>query len=134
LSFGYISGSKLANAITPESIKNELEAFCKDVAGLEVFYREVFEKATPPSATPPNLRSPHVGSLLDSNIPTLGLPPGLLARDTSPGPMRLSGVSGVGSSMPQLGRRQSVQVGSSGTPVGAAESPRGSIAEGEKSS
>ncbi|KAL5330137.1 hypothetical protein ACEPPN_003662 [Leptodophora sp. 'Broadleaf-Isolate-01'] len=128
-----LAGSKLANAITPESIKNELEAFCQDGPALEAFYKEVFEKATPPSATPPNLRSPYVGSVLDSNIPTLGLPPGVLARDSSPSPMRLSGVQGV--SMPPFGRRQSVQIGSVGSTGGdrsRQDSPRGSIVEGDK--
>jgi hypothetical protein len=129
-----LPGSKIANAITPESIKNELEAFCKNAADLEAFYKEVFEKATPPSATPPTLRSPYVGSLLDSNIPTLGLPPGVLARDTSPSPMRLSGVPAVGSPMPQLGRRQSFQVGGSWSAAETGDSPRGSIAEGDKAS
>ena len=126
-----LAGSKLASITTPESIKNEVEAFCHDALLLEAFYKEVFEKATLPSATPPNLRSPYVGSLLDSNIPTLGLPPGLLARDTSPSPMRLSNVQGVGSSMPQLGRRPSVQTGMSGDGA-KSDSPRGSIAEGDK--
>ena len=123
-----LAGSKIVNAVTPESIKNELEAFCHNGPALEAFYKEVFEKATPPSATPPNLRSPYVGSVLDSNIPTLGLPPGVLARDSSPSPMRLSGIS-----MPPFGRRQSVQIGSAGS-VGDSrqDSPRGSIVEGDK--
>jgi hypothetical protein len=127
-----LAGSKVANAITPESINKELEAFCKNAVGLEAFYKEVFEKATPPSATPPNLKNPYVGSLLDSNIPTLGLPPGVLARDTSPSSMRLSNVQGVSYSIPQLGRRQSVQIGASGGVAGGGESPRGSIVEDEK--
>jgi hypothetical protein len=149
------SSKQLANVITPESIKNELEAFCHSAPTLEAFYNEVFEKATPPSATPPtlgSLRSPYGpygggggSGLLDvGNIPTLGLPPGILgARDSSPSPMRLSGVAGVGSPMPQLGRRLSMQVGSgsSGSANGEGhrqerhernDSPRGSIAEGER--
>ena len=129
-----LSASKVANTITPESIKSEVEAFCRNGPALEAFYKEVFEKATPPSATPPNWRSSYVGSLLDSNIPTLGLPPGVLNRDTSPSPMRLSNVQGVGSSMPHLGRRQSVQVGGSGVMSGGGESPRGSVVEGDKGS
>lgn len=124
-----LAGSKVANVTTPETIKLELEAFCHSATLLEEFYKEVLERATPPSATPPNLRSPLVGSMLDSNIPTLGLPPGILARDTSP--MRLSNLPGVGSSMPQLGRRQSTQVGLSGEGA-KQESPRGSITESEK--
>ncbi|KAK0119594.1 vacuolar membrane-associated protein iml1 [Cadophora gregata] len=123
-----LAGSKLVNAVTPESIKNELESFCHDGPALEVFYKEVFEKATPPSATPPNLRSPYAGSVLDSNIPTLGLPPGLLARDSSPSPMRLSGVP-----MPPFGRRQSVQIGGAGSMGDSRQdSPRGSVIEGDK--
>ncbi|KAN0096512.1 vacuolar membrane-associated protein-like protein IML1 [Hyaloscypha variabilis] len=129
-----LAGSKIVNAITPETIKNEVETFCRSASALEAFYKEVLEKATPPSATPPHWRSPYVGSLLDSNIPTLGLPPGVLNRDTSPSPMRLSNVQGVGSSMPHLGRRQSVQVGGSGVMSGGGESPRGSVVEGDKGS
>jgi hypothetical protein len=129
------AGSKLAPITTPESIKNELETFCRNKEGLEAFYKDVFEKATPPSATPPSLRSPYAGSLLDANIPTLGLPPGVLVRDTSPSPMRLSNVPGVGSSVPQLGRRPSVQIG---LPLAVesqrpdtTNSPRGSITESD---
>ncbi len=128
-----LAGSKLANMTTPESIKNELEAFCKSAVALEAFYKEVLERSTPPSATPPNLRSPYVGSLLDSSIPTLGLPPGVLARDysreVSPCPMRLSSVP---TSLQQLGRRPSVQIGVGGGGDSKQQSPRGSIAEGDK--
>jgi hypothetical protein len=131
-----LAGSKLASVITPESIKNELETFCQNAAGLELFYKEVYEKATPPSATPPTLRSPYASSLLDANIPTLGLPPGVLARDASPSPMRLSNVPGVGSSMAQLGRRPSVQIGlplaTDGHRSDAANSPKGSITESDR--
>lgn len=103
--------SKLSTAITPQSVKDDLETFCLDATELEDFYTEVFEKALPPSATPPpsQVRSPVVGALGD--VPVLGLPPGLYARDPSPSPMRLSGVSGVGSPMLATGRRQSIQVG-----------------------
>ncbi|KAG0652827.1 Vacuolar membrane-associated iml1 [Hyphodiscus hymeniophilus] len=128
-----LAGSKLATAITPETIKNELETFCRNATVLESFYKEVYEKATPPSATPPSLRSPYAGSLLDANIPTLGLPPGVLTRDNSPSPMRLSNVPGVGNSVPQLGRRQSVQMGlpliADGQRSDNTNSPRGSITQ-----
>ena len=130
-----LAGSKLAFITTPESIKNELEMFCQNKESLEAFYKEVFERATPPSATPPSLRSPYAGSLLDANIPTLGLPPGVLARDTSPSPMRLSNMPGVGSSIPQLGRRPSVQMGMALTAesqrADTTNSPRGSITESD---
>ena len=130
-----LAGSKVATLTTPEVIKNELESFCRDPATLEAFYKDVFDRATPPNATPPNLRNSYGAASLDSNIPTLGLPPGVLARDTSPSPMRLSNVPGVGVSMPQLGRRQSVQVGltgGGGTDRQDTSSPRGSIADGDK--
>ena len=105
--------SKLSTAITPQSVKNDLEAFCLDSTELESFYTDVYEKALPANATPPSsrIRSPVVTALGD--VPVLGLPPGLFARDPSPTPMRLSGVSGMsGVSSPMLasGRRQSVQL------------------------
>ena len=102
--------SKLATLITPQSVKNDLEAFCLDATELENFYTEVYDKSLPPNATPPSsrIRSPVVGALGD--VPVLGLPPGLFARDPSPTPMRLSGVSGVSSPMLASGRRLSVQL------------------------
>ncbi|TVY56893.1 Vacuolar membrane-associated protein iml1 [Lachnellula cervina] len=126
-----LAASKVANITTPESLKNELEDFCHNGPLLESYYKEVYEKATPPNMTPPNPRSPFVSSLLELNIPTLGLPPRILARDTSPSPMRLSNLPGIGSSMPQLGRRPSVQIGISGDGA-KPESPRGSIKESDK--
>lgn len=104
--------SKLASAITPQSVKDDLEAFCLDATELENFYLEVYDKALPPNATPPSsrMRSPLASALGD--VPVLGLPPGLFARDPSPTPMRLSAVSGVSSPMLASGRRQSVQLSS----------------------
>lgn len=131
-----LANSRTANITTPEAIKGELEIFCHDAASLDAFYKEVYEKATPPGATP-ILRSPYVSSTLDANIPTLGLPPGILNRDSSPAPMRLVNVAGVGSPMPQMGRRSSVQVGSlppfqgDGSRGEIINSPRGSITEGD---
>lgn len=126
-----LAGSKIANITTPESIKAEMEAFCRSPSLLGNFYKEVFERATPPNATPPNFRSPYTGSLLDSNIPALGLPPGVLQRDSSPSPMRFSTLPGIGSPVPQLGRRQSVQAGASGEGM-KQDSPKGSITEDDK--
>jgi len=126
--------SRAAASTAAESIKSDLETFCHNAALLEAFYKEVFEKATPPSATPPNLRSPYATSIVDSNIPALGLPPGVLARDTSPTPMRLSNVSGVGSPDPaQMGRRPSVQMSLS-TDGAHQASPRSSVSESDKGS
>ncbi|EDN92381.1 hypothetical protein SS1G_08244 [Sclerotinia sclerotiorum 1980 UF-70] len=132
-----LPNSKLATtcSINPDIIKAELEEFCHDSWKLELFYKEVFEKVTPPHATPPTLRSSYPAMYLDSNIPTLGLPPGILARDgrdSSPTPMRLERVPGIGSSLPILGRRPSVQmsIGTNASDTSRQESPRGSIAEG----
>ncbi|TGO15044.1 hypothetical protein BTUL_0045g00540 [Botrytis tulipae] len=132
-----LPNSKLAitGGISPDTIKAELEEFCHNSWKLELFYKEVFEKVTPPHATPPTLRSSFPAMLLDSNIPTLGLPPGILTRDgrdSSPTPMRLERVPGVGSSIPVLGRRPSVQmsIATSASDLSRQESPRGSIAEG----
>jgi DEP domain-containing protein 5 len=92
---GAIANSKLANVTTPESIKGELEAFCSDASLLEDFYKEVLEKATLPAATPPTfLRAVANQGALEQmgNIPALGLPPGVLSRESSPSPMRLATV------------------------------------------
>jgi DEP domain-containing protein 5 len=135
--------SKLAAITTPENIKNDLEAFCLDGAALDNFYTEVYEKALPLSATPPSsqVRSPLVAPLAD--VPVLGLPPSIFARDTSPTPMRLSGVSGIGSPMLPSGRRQSVQLSAlsllqGGNAEGRAEAttatPRGGSSGGDKES
>ncbi|RDW80843.1 putative vacuolar membrane protein IML1 [Coleophoma crateriformis] len=127
-----IVGSKLAELVTPESVKNEIEAFCSKPALLEQFYREVMERSTAPPT--PSLRSPYSSSMLSDNIPTLGLPPGILARDTSPSPMRLSSVPGVASTAMQ--RRSSWQINmSNGTCEVAPKngSPRGSIVEEDNS-
>lgn len=132
-----LTASKPAHIITPESIKNDLESFCHNSTLLDTFYRETYEKASPPGATPV-LRSPYASSVLDANIPVLGLPPGILNRDSSPGPFRLSNVGGVGSPLPSMGRRSSVQIGSlpllnnDGARAESSNSPRGSIAQGDE--
>lgn len=90
-----IANSKLANITTPESIKAELEAFCHNASLLEEFYKEVLEKATPPAATPPTFQQAVAiqGALEQmGNIPALGLPPGVLSRESSPSPMKLTTV------------------------------------------
>jgi hypothetical protein len=111
-----LASAKFSSVTAPEAVGKELEAFCHDAGALEAFYREVYERAAPPSATPPPpwvLRSPSVTGL--SDVPALGLPPGILSlsmRDASPSPMRLASVSGIGSPNPgPLGRRPSVQLG-----------------------
>jgi DEP domain-containing protein 5 len=64
-----------------------------------------------------------VTGTLDSNILALGLPPGVLARDTSPGSLRLISVAPVRNSMPHLGGRQSVQMGGTMDPRKVGETP-----------
>ncbi|TAQ86963.1 hypothetical protein B7494_g4723 [Chlorociboria aeruginascens] len=109
--------SKPTVLTAPETIKNEIELFCHDAAALDAFYKEVFEKATLPSATPPNFRSPYVPTSLDSSIPTLGLPPGVLARDSSPAPLRQA----ASPLLRRTGSVQSVSSSRNGQPQGVPE-------------
>jgi hypothetical protein len=120
-------------SMEPETLLNELEAFCLDGPALDTFYREVLAQraAAPPpasasaAATPPFHRGLMMtaAGLPDASIPTLGLPPGVLtpggsasAREEYLGGLGLGGSVGssrVGS--PAVGqlamRRASVQDG-----------------------
>lgn len=80
-----LSGSKLCNYTTPESIKNGLEAFCADANALEAFYKETLEKAhTPPQQV--RMRADAAGAgIAEINIPTLGLPPAVAMRGRNTG-------------------------------------------------
>lgn len=114
----------------PEVIKDELESFCTDRAALEVFYREVLEREAHPPApnTTPGLapitilsttvmkdsvlaQAPHLATTTtghtvpDTNIPSLGLPPGVLAAT--------GGHSGTG-----LSNLSDLQLVGSGTGLG----------------
>lgn len=127
-----LASSRLATLITPESIKDELEQFCSNETLLKAFYTEVLERGTPPPATPPSLRGS--GAHLDGygygaggmmrlgDIPTLGLPPGILSRT--------EGNSGSGSPVPGL-RFGGVPVRRgtqhSGDGLSENDSPRGSV-------
>ena len=120
--------------VEPEAIKDELEAFCRDTAALDAFYREVLERATAqqqqqqqqqqPSATPSVGATPAPsvgqGGVPDTSIPTLGLPPGIMAAAVGPDAV---GSPRVGSpalmSASQLLRRGSVQDGILGLRLGA---------------
>lgn len=62
--------------LTPEQVKDELEAFCSDPALLSHFYNEAFKQAPSPS--------PRIMPVLDHNIPSLGLPPAISIREASP--------------------------------------------------
>ena len=124
-----MTNSKLATITTPESIKNELEAFCHDASLLENFYKEVLEKATAPAATPPTFqRAAAIQGTLEQmgNIPALGLPPGVLSRESSPSPMRLPNV-------PPGPRRHASVVPTSASDAGSGtshDSPRGAMSDG----
>lgn len=59
---------------TPETVKNDLEAFCADVRTLGKFYDEVLTKTMSPGPNTP---------FLDATIPSIGLPPNLSIRDVS---------------------------------------------------
>jgi DEP domain-containing protein 5 len=113
-----MAGTKLATMQTPESIKDGLEKFCSDSTQLEIFYKDVLEKSTPPSVTPPVFQRTQNQAMLDHNIPMLGLPPGVLARETSPSSMRLG---------PAPARKHSEHPSDAGSGSGL-DSPRGSIA------
>jgi hypothetical protein len=61
---------------TPEQIKDEIEAFCSDPIRLKQFYDQALQQTPGPS--------PHIGPVLDNNIPSLGLPPAINIREASP--------------------------------------------------
>jgi len=119
-----LAGSKLAGNVTPEAIMREFQDFCHNSIALEAFYKDVYEKSTSPPAATPVIRSSYAVNVLESHIPALGLPSGVLARDTSPSPMRLSNTAGPANSVSV--RRPSVQLG--GLPLsmeGLKDGPRG---------
>ncbi|KAI4098505.1 MAG: hypothetical protein LQ339_006383 [Xanthoria mediterranea] len=64
-----------------ERIKKEFEDFCADAEALDAFYSDVVKTVGMPPASTPQNGTP----LMESSIPTLGLPPSLLLRDRSPG-------------------------------------------------
>ncbi|KAH7328332.1 hypothetical protein B0I35DRAFT_366761 [Stachybotrys elegans] len=85
----------------PFTIRDELEAFCSDRVALEAFYKETLERGQAAQETP-TMPPFSFGTLPEMNIPSLGLPPGILASGESVGSIRL------GSPMAFL-RRGSVQ-------------------------
>lgn len=64
--------------VTPEAVKDRLEAFCSNVRELELFY----EGALKPSASPSPRQGPKT-PVLDAFIPHLGLPPTITLRNIS---------------------------------------------------
>lgn len=112
-------------------LKDTLEAFCTDPASVSEFYRETFERGVGVNSSnnvnigTPVVRATSTGPdslsvpapvpvpVPDSGIPTLGLPPGVLAgAGTGTGASAGVGESGAGG------------VGVGGGPTGAAASPR----------
>lgn len=64
----------------PSSVKREIEALCHDAEALEAFYKEALEQAG--DSRLKTASTPGMGPVVaDSNIPTLGLPPGVLAAE-----------------------------------------------------
>lgn len=110
----------------PWLIKDEFEKFCADPVALEKFYREVLEHGQGELGSgssrlrPTMLSTPGVGpsDLADSNIPVIGLPPGVLAKPDEglpartvspvPGSLRTSS-PGIAMTAARLLRRGSVQ-------------------------
>ncbi|KAF3768041.1 hypothetical protein M406DRAFT_254495 [Cryphonectria parasitica EP155] len=121
----------------PWLIKDELETFCSNKTTLEAFYREMLEQAQaqapgsgssrlrPTIVTTPGMGP--VGSVVDSSIPIIGLPPGLLAQQQqaedaraspaartvspAPGPAQRTTSPGLAMTAARLLRRGSVQHG-----------------------
>ncbi|KAK7748541.1 vacuolar membrane-associated protein iml1 [Cytospora paraplurivora] len=64
----------------PSSVKREIEKLCHDAEALEAFYKEALEQAG--DSRLKTVSTPGMGPVVaDSNIPTLGLPPGVLAAE-----------------------------------------------------
>ncbi|KAF7579290.1 repeatmulti-domain protein [Pyrenophora tritici-repentis] len=105
-----------AATVTPEQVKEEVEAFCSSASLLATFYADAFRHAPSPS--------PRITPVSEEKIPSLGLPPAIWIRDASPatGGWTLSSTFGGTSGI--AGRRQ----GSEGSMSNM--SKRGSIVEG----
>ncbi|KAK4235866.1 hypothetical protein C8A03DRAFT_36268 [Achaetomium macrosporum] len=89
----------LTAAQEPESIKDELEAFCRDAQGLETFYGEL--KTAAPASTPTFAANPAVTAAAD--IPALGLPPGVLAASSAAASAGAMAGSGIGEPQAAVG-------------------------------
>ncbi|KAB2111711.1 Vacuolar membrane-associated protein [Alternaria gaisen] len=102
--------------LTPEQVKDEVEAFCSNASLLSAFYAEAFRHAPSPS--------PRILPIGEDKIPSLGLPPAISIRDASPatGGWTLSSTFGGPGGI--AGRRQ----GSEGSMYSMGK--RGSVVEG----
>jgi hypothetical protein len=87
---------------TPEQIKDEIEAFCASREMLQAFFAD-HEAAKQPAPSPSPRVHAHT-SMLDNNIPSLGLPPAISVQSAGATGWSLSGsVVGTGSGI--AGRR-----------------------------
>ncbi|EMD95413.1 hypothetical protein COCHEDRAFT_1165407 [Bipolaris maydis C5] len=120
-------------SLTPEQVKDEVEAFCSNISLLSSFYAEGLRHAPSPS--------PRILPVGDDKIPSLGLPPAISIRDASPaaggwtlsstfgGPSGIAGRrQGSEGSMFNLGRRGSAFEGMEGGP--RRENSQGSVSSG----
>jgi DEP domain-containing protein 5 len=111
-------------SLEPEAIKDELEAFCSDAAALDAFYKDTLERGAQTVSTSPQTATAGLppeqndNDEPDVNIPTLGLPPGVLGgvgggtgggSTVNPAPPRSGGGGGGPALMGSLLRRGSVQ-------------------------
>ncbi|KAI4645685.1 hypothetical protein J4E93_005262 [Alternaria ventricosa] len=103
-------------SLSPEQVKDEVEAFCSNASLLSNFYADAFRHAPSPS--------PRILPVGEDKIPSLGLPPAISIRDASPaaGGWTLSSTFGGPSGI--AGRRQ----GSEGSMYNMGK--RGSIVDG----
>ena len=103
-----------------EVLVNEFEAFCKDAAGLEEFYKEALEKGQAVPGTPSTVGpSSGLEAVPEASIPSLGLPPGVLEGGHTGASIRM------GSPMSFL-RRGSVQIEGLGL---SSAKPKGNTSE-----
>jgi hypothetical protein len=108
-----------ATSLTPEQVKDEIEAFCSSSTLLSHFYAEAFRPAPSPS---PGITPGHV---LEDKIPALGLPPSISIHGASPANTGWALSSTFGGPGGIAGRRQ----GSDGT-TDRLSGKRGSVVEG----
>ncbi|TQV96513.1 Dishevelled, Egl-10, and Pleckstrin domain-containing protein [Cordyceps javanica] len=94
----------LQQLMEPEAIKDMLEAFCKDPEALESFYRDILERGQRVPGTPMTVSTvlsvPTLDPVPESSIPSLGLPPGVLAAHHQDHLHGADGNGGAGGGLP----------------------------------
>ena len=90
-------GSQRA-VVSAAQVRSEVEAFCSSPSRLRAFYEEAFR----PSASP----SPRIAPNLDAPIPSLGLPPSIIVRESAASPLSRSTTSTDTPSAPSSGKDQ----------------------------